>query len=134
MPSTERTTRFFFVRTIILIDVIACLCFSVGEGLRLTPFPVSALQLDEAANAQVPATVLNDTSLHKYGPLDVPTRVQKRGKRQLADYGDPLPHNSRVLTVRQALFPETGKPVDIVSLLCGSLSTGRAPPSSASRS
>ena len=128
MISIERTTPPCLVRKIILIGVIACLCFSVGEGLRLTPFPVSVLQDDEATNAQRPHTISNDTSLRKYGPLDVPTRVQKRGKRQVADYGNPPSHSSRGLTVRQTLLPETGEPVGIVSLLCGSLSTGRAPP------
>jgi len=134
MLSTERTTRPCCVRMIILIGVMACLCFSVGEGLRLTPFPLSALHADEATNAQRPATASNGTSLPKYGPLDVPTRVQQRGKRQLAEYGNPPSQSSRVLTVRQALFPETGEPVDIVSLLCGSRSSGRAPPFSASQS
>lgn len=128
MISTERTTTPCFVRTIIVIGVIACLCFSVGEGLRLTPFPVSALQDDEAINAQRPAKVSNETSLRKYGPLDVPTRVQKRGKRQVADYGNPPSHSSRLLIVRQVLLPQKGEPIGIASLLCGSRSTGRAPP------
>jgi hypothetical protein len=111
-----------------LIVVIASLCFSVGEGLRLTPFPVSALQNDEATNARRPSQISNETSLRKYGPLDVPTRVQKRGKRQVADYGNPPSHSSRVLIVRQVLLPETGEPIGIASLLCGLHSTGRAPP------
>ena len=128
MISTERTTRPCFVRTIILIGVIACLCFSVGEGLRLTPFPVSALAEDEATNAQCHDTASSETLLRKYGPLDVPIRVQKRGKRQVADYANPPSQVSRRLTASQILLPETGEPLGIVFLLFGSRSTGRAPP------
>lgn len=127
MIITERTNKPGFVRTIILSGIIGCLCFSVGEGLRLTPFPVSALPEEEATNTHRRATGSSGTSLHKYGPLDVPTRVQNRGKRQV-DYGNPPSESGRVLTVRQVLLPETGEPMGLVSLLFGSYSTGRAPP------
>lgn len=128
MIMSERTNRSGFVRTIILSGIIGCLCFSVGEGLRLTPFPVSTLAEDEATNTHRHATTSSETSLRKYGPLDVPTRVQNRGKRQHADYGNPPSQSGRVLTVRQVLLPETGEPMGLVSLLFGSRSAGRAPP------
>jgi len=34
----------------LLSAIIGALCFSVGEGLRLTPFPVSTLTQTQAAN------------------------------------------------------------------------------------
>ena len=128
MTNPERKTRSGFARTIVLVGVIASLCFSVGEGLRLRPFPVSALAVSEATNTQLNDTASYETSPCKYGPLDVPTRVQKRGKRQAVDYGYAPAQSSRELTAHQVLLPDTGEAVDIVSLLYGSRSTGRAPP------
>ena len=107
MISTKRRTRSCFVRTIILVGVIACLCFSVGEGLRLRPFPVSGLAETEATNTQLYATGSYETSPYKYGPLDVPTRVQNRGKRQVVDYGNPPSQSSRELTAHHVLLPGT---------------------------
>jgi hypothetical protein len=133
MISIERRTTFCFVRTTVLVGIIACLCFSVGEGLRLRPFPVSALADSlagsEATNTQLNAPASNETSLCKYGPLDVPTRVQKRGKRQLVDYGNTPSHNSRELTVQQVPLSTAGEPAGIDFLSFGSHLSGRAPPS-----
>jgi hypothetical protein len=116
------------VRTIILIGIIACLCFSVGEGLRLTPFPVVALAESGSMNSQLKATASCQTSQRKYGPLDVPTRVQKPGKRQMVDYGNLPAQNGRELTANQGILPDTWELVGIFSLLFGSLTPGRAPP------
>jgi hypothetical protein len=116
------------VRTTILVGVIACLCFSVGEGLRLRPFPVSALAEAEASNTQPNATASYKTSLCKYGPLDVPARVQNRGKRQVVDYGNPPSQSSRELAAHQVLLSGASEPVGVASLLFGSGPTGRAPP------
>ena len=129
MISTERKTMSGFVRTALLVSVIACLCFSVGEGLRLRPFPVSALAESEATNTRLNASALYETSLCKYGPLDVPTPVQKRGKRQAVDYGNAPSQNSRELAVQQVLLSSAGKPAGIDSLSFGSHLSGRAPPS-----
>jgi hypothetical protein len=128
MRSIERSTRSCFVRTIILAGVITCLCFSVGEGLRLTPFPLSALAVSEATNIQFKATVPYESSRRNYGPIDVPTWVQNRGKRQVVDYGNPPSQNSRELTAHPVILPVKGEAVDIVSLLLGSRAPSRAPP------
>jgi len=127
MISTERKTRSCVVRTVICIGVINCLCFSVGEGLRLTPFPVSVLAEAEATDTQLCATALYEISLRKYGPLDVPTRVQ-RGKRPALDYGYPSFQTNRELAAHRVLIRDAGEPVRIVSVLSRSRSTGRAPP------
>jgi hypothetical protein len=66
---------------VILAVIVVSLCFSVGEGLRLTPFPVSNL-LQEVSDL----SVAND-SRSTYGPIDVPSQVQKRSKRQTTDFG-----------------------------------------------
>jgi hypothetical protein len=112
-----------------LVGIIACLCFSVGEGLRLRPFPVSALAESRVTNTQINATTSYETSLYKYGPLDVPTRMQKRGKRQVVDYGNAPSQNSRELTVQQVLLSSADEPAGVVSLSFESHLSGRAPPS-----
>jgi len=111
-----------------MLGVIACLCLSVGEGLQLRPFPVSELAEARATNPQLYANALNERSTSKYGPLDVPTRVQQRGKRLVLDYGNPPAQSSRVLPAHQISLPDTGHIVGLLSILLGSRSTGRAPP------
>ena len=117
------------MRTTVLVGIIACLCFSVGEGLRLRPFPVSALAEWEARNTQLHATASHEPSLYEYGPLDVPARVQKSGKRQVVDYGNAPCQNSRELTVQRVLLSSADKPAGIVSFSFESHLSGRAPPS-----
>jgi hypothetical protein len=129
MMSAKSGATSCFVSTTVLVGVIACLCFSVGEGLRLRPFPVSALAESEATNTQLNASASHENSLYKYGPLDVPTRVQKRGKRQVMDYGNAPSQNSRELIVQQVPLSSADKPAGIVSLSFESHFSGRAPPS-----
>ncbi|HYJ89481.1 MAG TPA: hypothetical protein VEW46_25695 [Pyrinomonadaceae bacterium] len=95
----------------------------------MRPFPISALVESEPTKVQLNATASHETSLCKYGPLDVPTRVQKRSKRQVVDYGNAPSQNSRGLTVHQALRSSANEPASIVSRLFGSHLSGRAPPS-----
>jgi hypothetical protein len=116
------------MRAIILVGVIACLCFSVGEGLRLRPFPISAFAESEVTNTQLTVSASYQKSPGKYGPLDVPTRAQKRGKRQVVDYANPPSQSNREVVAHQILLPDSGEAVDIISLLFGSRFTGRSPP------
>jgi hypothetical protein len=118
----------FFVRTILLVGVIACLCFSVGEGLRLRPFPVAVLAQSEATNAQLNASASFEISVSKYGPVDVPTRIQKRGKRPVVDYGNTPSQNSRELTVQRVLPSRAAEADGITSHPSGTHLSGRAPP------
>lgn len=87
-----------------------------------------ALAESEATNTHLNATASSETSLRKYGPLHVPTRVQKRGKRQVVDYWNLPSQSNRKLTAHRVLPPDTGQAVDIVSLLLGLRCTGRGPP------
>jgi hypothetical protein len=119
------------VRAILLIGVIASLCFSAGEGLRLTPFPMSA-----SAGAAVPDVRLNvaaarGTSLHKYGPLDKPSQAQaqKRGKRQSPDCECPPSQNTSKPNNDRLQDPDVRRPVGFTSTLRISEPADRAPPS-----
>ena len=104
-----------------LVCVIASLCFSVGEGLRLRPFPVS----DSTTNTQL--SVNASPALTRYGPVDLPTRAQNRGKRQTVEFGSLPAQDYRELTAHQVLFRETGEGVTVFSGFRFT-STGRAPP------
>ena len=117
---TARTKRSFLTRTIIVIGVIACLCFSVGEGLRLRPFPVSTVESG--------LNISYEASARPYGPLDVPTRVQTRSKRQAADYAVPPFQNTQAPTIHCVPFFAWGELVAIASTQVGSIPPGRAPP------
>jgi hypothetical protein len=89
---------------------------------------MSAPAESEATNTRLNATASYETSLCKYGPLDVPSRVQKRGKRQVVDYESAASQNSRELTVHQVLLSSAEETAGIVSFLFGSHLSGRAPP------
>ena len=106
--------------TIVSIGIVACLCFSIGEGLRLTPFPVTANTGAETSS--------DDHSVRKYGPLDVPTRVQSRNKRQFVDYAHSTPE--RRLDQHQVFWFSHPERHDFPSLPFASHRQGRAPPSS----
>jgi len=105
-----------------LLVIVVSLCFSVGEGLRLTPFPVSN-QLQQ----------LSDLSVEKdarstYGPLDVPSQTQKRSKRQTTDFGTQ-PQIESSQDVAFILHRVEDQFVQLRSSLLVSRPSGRAPPS-----
>ena len=95
MKLFSRVTNSFVMTAALLAVIVGSLCFSAGEGLRLTPFPLTALsQVDDSGTV----ADVGDTSslLAKYGPLDVP--AQKRGKRSSSD---PV---ATSLTERESVF------------------------------
>ncbi|HKO44408.1 MAG TPA: hypothetical protein VJU84_14115 [Pyrinomonadaceae bacterium] len=104
---------------IVSLSIVACLCFSVGEGLRLTPFPVSVVSEIEA---------LDDTnnSLQRYGPLNVPARAQSRNKRQIINYAFSLP--ARPLQPQLTIASAYRATLDVHTIYTGSSPIGRAPP------
>ena len=104
--------------------IIGSLCFSVGEGLRLTPFPVS--QVAEI-NGLTPADDAGSSPLAKYGPLDVPSPVQKRSKRQTTDFAcHNVTAGSQLLTVLRHLAADESR--QLSPLVFVSRPAGRAPP------
>jgi hypothetical protein len=103
--------------------IVGSLCFSVGEGLRLTPFPVSDL-------LQVEESVANDAGAltrSTYGPLDVPAQVQKRSKRQTTDFGpQPVIDSCQDAALIGHRFEDES--VQLSSSVFVSRPSGRAPP------
>lgn len=111
-----------------LVCVIASLCFSVGEGLRLRPFPVSDPAQNEATNSQFSVTAFSLDARSRYGPVDLPTRTQSRGKRYLVEFGNPPAQEWRVFFTPQILLADTSAGASFISILFRFDSTGRAPP------
>ena len=110
----------------VLSGIIGALCFSVGEGLRLTPFPVSTLTQTHAANI-IDDRAPENTSLTKYGPLDVPAQTQKRNKRQVVDFACAAAAATYQVVLAPA-FLSGYKSVDVRSVLFIARPSGRAPP------
>jgi len=71
---------------IVSLVVLVALCFSIGEGLRLTPFPVSMVTIGEASDRQFAVKASREVAPYKYGPVDVPPQNQKRNKRHTVEF------------------------------------------------
>jgi hypothetical protein len=123
MKAPFLTLRSRSVSTIVISLTLIALCFSVGEGLRLTPFPVNA-QLNPAS---VPTTSgSSHLNVQHYGPLAVPTQLQKRDKRFAIElsspvsahdyelfrylYASPEPHSFIVASALRIAFPSDRAP------------------------
>ena len=119
-------TRSIQLSFVLVAVIVGSLCFSVGEGLRLTPFPVSnPLQIEEPNGLSVAKDAGGLT--RTYGPLDIPSQVQKRSKRQTNDFGpQPVAESCQdVALIRHRVEAES---VRITSSLFVSRPSGRAPP------
>lgn len=103
----------------ILAVIVGSLCFSVGEGLRLTPFPISSVTETAETNVK--------KSITQYGPLDVPAQPQKRSKRQVLDLAAPETPIARKFVTSFCYLSEF-EAVDTASVLFVPRPDGRAPP------
>ena len=134
MRSSTYSIRQRFGRTVIMIGIIACLCLSAGEGLRLRPFPVCGQAETEPASAQLHAERSGNHYLYgvinKYSPLIVPSRLAKRGKQLLVhyDHGSPSSWVSREVAISFMRLQATCEAERIVFLLLISRTPSRAPP------
>jgi hypothetical protein len=109
--------------SVLSVVILGALCFSVGEGLRLTPFPVST-----PAQSEEPHFSLNSgMSPSQYGPLDVPAQNQKRSKRQVLDLAGPADAGTRYAApnLSSLLDCESTKVFPVLSVR---RPAGRAPP------
>ncbi len=114
------------MRSLSLIVIIGALCFSVGEGLRLTPFPVTALTRIEVSNVQLDAYVSHEISLYKYGPLDVP-QTHHHSKRQDIEFASPPSMRGSEIPTYLGRSSDD-ELVPTLSILFVSRPAGRAPP------
>jgi hypothetical protein len=103
-----------------ILLTLAALCFSVGEGLRLTPFPVSQ-------NVQIETDGVSRSSVHHYGPLDIPAQAQKRSKRFAIDFSCPVSLYTNELLARRQPASECHS-IIVTSLALLAFPSDRAPP------
>ena len=129
MRKEFRAVKARCMHMILLIGVLASLCFSVGEGLRLLPLPslspVPSERVDARAHMMSPGTPpLNQ---FQAGSITQPPQAQNNLKRKQslctpASHGDlPLSNSLRILS---------GAEWPIVTYLneAASRQAGRAPP------
>lgn len=131
MKVIPHTNRSLLPRTTLIVGIIACLCFSVGEGLRLTPFPVSPLAGGAAEQNVFHSVIASpEISLNRYGPMDVPSKAQslKRGKRQTVDCEFPPFPNADKLPADRSQRHGSEEPEGLIYLLPISQPADRAPP------
>ena len=103
--------------------ILGALCFSIGEGLRLTPFPVSALAKTETPHL----SAASEICASQYGPLDVPAQNQKRSKRQVPDLAGPAASANRYAAPELTALLDC-ESTNFVSVLSVKRPAGRAPP------
>src|SRR6185436_13973521 len=114
------TMRSRCVSSAVIILTLAALCFSVGEGLRLTPFPVPQ-------SVEVETAGVSRSSVHQYGPLDVPAQMQKRSKRFAIDFSCPVSLYTNELSARRQPASERHS-ITLTSLALVAFPSDRAPP------
>jgi hypothetical protein len=89
------------LRTILLIGVLAALCFSVGDGLRLLPLPYTPSDGDALADSRpgLSSTDSAQQSQFRPGSLALPPQAQKTLKFKQTHHVPssgcalPPPHN-----------------------------------------
>jgi len=94
------------VHMILLIGVLASLCFSVGEGLRLLPLPHLPSPPGERVDARPHMTTQSASPLNQFqaGSITQPPQAQKTLKRKQAQSAPtslcdlPLPNSLRLFS------------------------------------
>ena len=129
MKPTEVRIGSSLTRTL-LVSVIACLCFSAGEGLRLTPFPVSAVTRASGPQGLLSASQSRKTSPEKYGPLTVPRQTQTRKRSDTGIDGLPPQTATDLRPPHLYVLAASDEPTCFASLLFSSRARDRAPPPS----
>ncbi|HEX5702527.1 MAG TPA: hypothetical protein VFX97_04860 [Pyrinomonadaceae bacterium] len=128
MKQLSETIRIQPLTWIVSLVVLVALCFSIGEGLRLTPFPVSTITTGEASDGQFSVKASREVAPYKYGPVDVPPQNQKRNKRHTVDFVcAPCGVVRSLPTCRYGSGDRPAAPV--LSALFVSRLSGRDPPS-----
>lgn len=115
------------MRTTVLVGVLAALCFSVGEGLRLTPFPLSTMA-ESASTAESYFQASHESVSARSGPVYTPTRVQNRNKRDAVDYAFLTGRSNPVSTAYGLFFFAPDETNRAASASFASSPSGRAPP------
>lgn len=117
--------------------IIACLCFSSGEGLRLRPFPVIGLEHAETRNVphgdgstEISTNHQRHSLVNKYNPAVSPARQLKRGRQQEIEWnhGSPSAESNRELSAYLVILATAGGANDSISVVLTATIPGRSPP------
>ena len=103
--------------------VVVSLLFSVGEGLKLTPFS-SAYSKSEACHFLASSNL--KPAVFAHGPIDVPVQFRKREKRDFNDLA--LPANAGLEGSLTRKTPASALQKLTLSKLTTRAALGRAPP------
>lgn len=124
-----RTVGCHYSRAILLIGMLACLCFSAGEGLRLMPIASPVANDATWPNLGDTNTSLNVSSQYQYATCGLEKRGQSLTRRQQAPVGlltsptggESFPAKTKLTADAELAFYQ--------SPLSASCPSGRAPPS-----
>jgi hypothetical protein len=116
-------------RTILLIGVLACLCFSAGEGLRLMPISYPAPVEVESPSFRTAISSLNVSLDYQYGTCGLEKSVQKRAQRQQLREGLLISGNGIEHLPVPSHFTADIELASLRSLFPAPQPPGRAPPS-----
>ena len=129
MTLRRRTRGCGAARSLLAAGVLLALCFSVGEGVRLIPFPdlrsSVASQKAESASARQPDS--EPLLRYRFGRLDIPVKVQKRSKKQ-TDACEAALRTYPVAHVLPPAFSSERGSADLYSHPPAAFRPGRAPP------
>ena len=122
----------YCVRMILLIGVLASLCFSVGEGLRLLPLPQLSHRPSECVDTRTRMKSPSASSLTQFqaGSLAQPTQAQKNLKRKQAQWA-PTSHFHLPLPNSLGFLSGAGWRTGFYLTESASTQAGRAPPRTA---
>jgi hypothetical protein len=124
-----RAFEAYGARTVLLIGVLACLCFSSGEGLRLMPISYLAPVEFESSSFRTAISSFNVSLDYQYATCGLEKSVQKRAQRQQLREGLLISRNGiEHLLVPAHLTARIGL-ASFRSLFPTPQPPGRAPPS-----
>ena len=127
MKMFSRMPNSVLMTATLLAVIIGSLCFSVGEGLRLTPFPNPIFSSTQDAGDRDSTGTIREVTVAKYGPLDVPAQTQKRAKRQTLDLAaDSLTSTRTFFKTAVRSFTLEAHTAHTLSFIAPN--SGRAPP------
>ena len=130
MKRQVNIAKWQLARTLLLIGVLASLCFSVGEGLRLLPFSGPSLDDRDLPNIRANVSTPRVPSVANSGArrMEMPAPAHNRIKRQLAHWSIPLSPPKPELSTKVHRCLHAGEPLCCHSLVSISQPAGRAPP------
>ena len=129
MMRRGRAFKTLGARTILLIGVLACLCFSSGEGLRLMPISYPALVEVESPNFRNAIASLSGCLDYQYATCGLEKGGQKRVQRQQLREGLLIARNGLKHLPAPVHFTAHIELAPFGSLLPAPQPPGRAPPS-----